>query len=88
VTDIGEQGLEIGWQRIAGSMEISNHLVQIISKPDELRVDHSLRVVIHLGFDRRLNIPIEEHRAPEMNRAHAERGGALFDALQFACREA
>jgi hypothetical protein len=86
--DVPEQGLEIGWQRIAGRVQVPHHLVQIISEPHELGVNQPLRIVVRLGFQRGLDTSAKQHRASEMNRAHAERGGALLNATQFTRRQA
>jgi hypothetical protein len=81
-----EQGLEVGGQRVVRLMQVAHHLIQIIPKPHQLTVDKAINVAV-AGFRRRaeLFIFIEEHRAPEMDRAHAERSGAPLDAFQFTC---
>jgi hypothetical protein len=88
LADIPEQRLEIGREGIASLMQMPHHLVQIIPKPDELRVDQPLHIVFNPGFSRRLYFLIKKQGAPEMHGAHAERGRTLFDALQLACCEA
>jgi hypothetical protein len=81
-----EQGLEVGGQRISGPMKMAYHLVQIIPKPHHLFVDKAINVAVaRFNLRARLFIFIEEHRAPEMHRAHAEGGGAPLDAFQFTC---
>ena len=85
LANILEQGLKIGGQRIAGAMQMPHHLIEIISEPRQAArksaVQHCCRFLF-CGID--FAIFIEKQRAPEMNRAHADRLGALLDALQLA----
>lgn len=67
-------------------MQAARYLIQIIPKPHELSVDEAINVAVTcLRLRRGLLFFIEEHGAPEMNRPHAERGRASFDAFQFTC---
>ena len=45
LANIREQGLKIGGQRIAGAMQMPHHLIQIISKAHELRVNEPFDIV-------------------------------------------
>jgi len=89
VANIFEQGLKIGRQRIAGSMQVPNQLIQIISQADELSVNKPFHVAaIWPAIDDEFAALIEKNRTPEMNRPHTDRVCAPPDALQLAGREA
>jgi hypothetical protein len=66
-------------------MEMPYHLIQIIPQPNQLPVNQPFAIAaafVFCGID--FAIFVEQQRAPEMNRAHADRLGALLDARQFA----
>jgi hypothetical protein len=88
LADIVEQGLKVGRQRIAGAMQMPDHLVQIIPKPYKLPVNQPIGVSGGFAFARNRAAGIEQHRTAEMTRPHTERQGASLDAFQLACREA
>ena len=82
------KAVKIGGQRIAGAMQMPHHLIQIIPEPNQLPVNQPFAIAaafVFCGID--FAIFIEQQRAPEMNRAHADRLGALPDAFQLACGE-
>ena len=87
LANIREQGLKIGGQRIARAMQVPDHLVQIITKPDQLCVNKAIDVALLIVLQRELAFPIKQKRTPEMNRTHPNGLGASLDALKLACSE-
>jgi hypothetical protein len=83
LANILEQGLKIGWQRIARAVQVPNHLVQVIAKPYQLPVDQPLDIAAGLAPDGNPAFLIEQQGAPEMNRPHADSLGAFAKAFEF-----
>jgi hypothetical protein len=87
LANVPEQGFKIGRHRIAGAMEVADHLVQIVSEPDKLAVDELIEIAFPLVLYRRPPALIEEERAAEVDGAHADRFGAALDIFKLAWRQ-
>jgi hypothetical protein len=85
--NIGEQGLEVRGQGIAGLMQVPNHLVQIIPKPYKLSVDKPINIGCRGALRERAAL-VEKKSASEMNWPQAECGGALTKIVKFCGCEA
>jgi hypothetical protein len=93
LTNVVEQELEIGGQRIAGLMKVPHHLVQIISEPYELGIDEAPGVALVPGVafaahGNEIAMLIEKKGATEVNGTHAKARCAPLDAFKLACCEA
>jgi hypothetical protein len=69
-------------------MEVANHLVEIATKANELRVNEATDIVCRLGFNRDSAALVEKNRAAKMDRAHADSLGAPAKAFELAPRQA
>jgi hypothetical protein len=88
LANVLEQGLKIGGQRIAGPMQVADHLVQIISKPHQLPIVEPGQVAPGISLRGALLARPEKDHTSEMNRPHADRLSAPLDVLKLACGEA
>jgi len=88
LTNILEQGIEIGRQRIAGLVQVPHHLVQIISKPYKLSVDEPFGVAARLAPGADFDILIEQKCATEMHRPHSDSFGSRLDVGKLTYCEA
>ncbi len=66
---------------------MAHHLVQIIPKPDQLSVNQP-RIIVGGNCRRGFDAGVQQQRAAEMNRAHADRAGAPRQIVELACRQA
>ncbi len=86
--DIREQGLEIGGQRVAGAMQMTNQLVQIISETHKLAVNQPFDIAARLIPDRQSPVVIEQKGTAEINRSHPDGVGAPLDTFELPLCEA
>jgi hypothetical protein len=88
LANVLEQGLKIGGQRIAGPMQVADHLIEIISKTHQLPIIEPGQVAPHVTLRYELAAWPEQDRTSEVNRPHADRLSALANAFKFIGGEA
>lgn len=57
LANVVEQGFKVARHRIAGPVQVSQHLVQVVAQPHELPVNHPIEVAPRHRFHRDLGGP-------------------------------
>jgi hypothetical protein len=81
--NIGEQGLKVRRQWIAGPMEVAHHLIEVVSQANKRGIIQFFDMARgSLVSDRRIS-GIQKQRAAEMNRPHPESLSTPYKAFVF-----
>lgn len=83
MADIPEQGLEIGGQRIAGTVKVPQQLIQIVAQSRQSPIYEPIEIRFRLSPKSRLMVFVEKHGTSEMSGPHSQYLSSTFDAFPF-----